>query len=327
MRTGLSDDLQKTDDARKTAVIDHELQRPDTDIAALQETRVPDSRSLKEEHYTFFWKGKGAKETREHRVGFAIRNTLLHMIEPLMCGTDRILTLRLCTSEGLENLVCIYAPTLQAKSEIKEQFYEQLDSVINTNPASEQIYLMGELNARVGADQESWQNVLGYHCIRKINEHGQRLLELCCYHNLCVTNTYFQNKVCHKASWRRPRSNHWHQWDLVITRRDSLNSVGNTRDTDTNHSLIASKVKLKPKKLHHSKTKCQSGINICKTSYPKQNQEFIEKPEESLSTDQTVCGRQMALPLEHHYNAAIMPYSKKLHKNADWFNLRLTSLC
>ena len=65
MRPGLTEDLQAVDDARKTAVIDRELHRLNIDIAALQETRLADSGSLKEEHYTFFWHGKGAEETRE----------------------------------------------------------------------------------------------------------------------------------------------------------------------------------------------------------------------------------------------------------------------
>lgn len=41
MCPGLSDDLQQVDDARKTAIIDHELSRLNIDIAALQETRIP----------------------------------------------------------------------------------------------------------------------------------------------------------------------------------------------------------------------------------------------------------------------------------------------
>ena len=68
MRSGLTDDLQFIDDARKTAVIDRELHRLNVDIAALQETRLPESRSLKEEHYTFFWQGKGTKDVRQHGV-------------------------------------------------------------------------------------------------------------------------------------------------------------------------------------------------------------------------------------------------------------------
>ena len=125
-------------------------------------------------------------------------------------------------------------------------------------PSSEHILLLSDFNVRVGADQESWPSVLGHHGIGKMNDNSQRLLELCCYHNLRVTNTFFKNKACHKVSWRHPMSKHWHQLDLVITRRDSLNNVCNTRsyhraDCNTDHSLIASRVKLTPKKIYHSK--------------------------------------------------------------------------
>jgi exonuclease III len=118
MRTSLSDNLLDIEDARKTAVIDRELHRLNIDIAALQETRLPENGSIKEEHYTFFWQGKGVEDIREHGVGFAVRNNLLRMIEPLSNGTERILTFRLSTPAGFTNLVCIYAPTLQASSVI-----------------------------------------------------------------------------------------------------------------------------------------------------------------------------------------------------------------
>ena len=123
MRPGLTDDLQVMDDARKTAVIDRELCRLNIDIAALQETQLPETGSVKEEHYTFFWQGKGTEEVREHGVGFAVRHTLLRMIEPLTDDTERIFTLRLSSMQGPVNLVCVYAPTLQASAEVKDQFY------------------------------------------------------------------------------------------------------------------------------------------------------------------------------------------------------------
>jgi len=291
MRTGLSDDLTDIEDIRKTAAIDRELYRLNIDIAALQETRLPESGSLKEDSYTFFWKGKGMEDTREHGVGFAVRNTLLNKIEPPTGGTERIITLRLSTHEGPVHLLCVYAPTLQATSEVKDQFYEQLDSAIRKTPASEHIFILGDFNARVGSDHESWQTALGHHGIGKMNENGQRLLELCCYHNLCVTNTFFQNKAIHKASWRHPRSQHWHQLDLVITHRTSLNSVCNTRayhsaDCDTDHSLVASRIKLRPKKLYHTKKKGQPRIDVSKTMLLDKNQKFLKRLEETLCNTQ-----------------------------------------
>ena len=332
MRPGLSEDLQAIDDARKTAVIDRELHRLNIDIAALQETRLPENGSLKEEHYTFFWQGKSADEPREQGVGFAVRNSLLQMIEPPTDGTERILKLRLSTVEGLVNIICVYAPTLLATVETKDHFYESLDTALSTIPASEHIYVIGDFNARVGSDREAWPNVLGHHGTGKMNDNGQRLLELCCYHNLCITNTFFQNKACHKVSWRHPRSKHWHQLDLVVTRRDSINSVCNTRayhsaDCDTDHSLIASKVKLKPKKLHHTKQKGQPRINISKTAYSQKNDEFIVRLEETLTDRQEENAEDRWNSIRNTiYSAAVQTYGKKERKNADWFEANIAEM-
>ena len=100
-------------------MIDRELHRLGIDIAALQETQVPDSGSLREKNYTF-WQGKGVDESREHDVGFAIRSTLLPMVEHSTGGTKQILILRLSTSVSFVNFVCICAPILLAAPEVKE---------------------------------------------------------------------------------------------------------------------------------------------------------------------------------------------------------------
>ena len=81
MCPGFSTDLTNIDDVRKTAVIDAELNRLNIDIAGLQETRLAEEGSLRENNYTFFWKGRGQAENRQHGVGFAVKNSLLGMID------------------------------------------------------------------------------------------------------------------------------------------------------------------------------------------------------------------------------------------------------
>ena len=157
--------------------------------------------------------------------------------------------------------------TLCSTPEIKDQFYEDLDETISTIPKSEHIYLLSDFNARVGGVHESWPSCLGHFGVGKMNDNGQRLLELCTFHQLCITNSYFKTKPCHRVSWRHPRSKHWHQLDLIITRRMHLNNVLISRtyhsaDCDSDHSLVSSKVRLKQKKLHLSKQKCQLRINV-----------------------------------------------------------------
>ena len=88
MTPGFSDNLQEVNDARKTAVIDRELSRLQMDIVALQETRLPETGSVRVRDFTLFWEVKPSDEVREHGVGFAVRNRLLGSVTPPAEGTE-----------------------------------------------------------------------------------------------------------------------------------------------------------------------------------------------------------------------------------------------
>ena len=130
MTTGLSASLQDIKDSRKTAAINDEPRRLNVDIATIQETRLADSGALKEKDYTFFWQGKRSDEPREHGVRFAMRNSLLRMVEPGSGGSERLLTLHLNSTTGPVTLISMYAPTLSATPDTKDMFYENLTSII-----------------------------------------------------------------------------------------------------------------------------------------------------------------------------------------------------
>ena len=164
-----------------------------------------------------------------HGVGFAVSNRLLSMIEEPTVGTERLLSIQLNTGEGIVHLICVYAPTNCSDAEVKDCFYEQLNQTITEIGNKEQIILLGDFNARVGADHRSWCNCLGKYGIGKMNDNGQRLLELCTMHNFKITNTMFNTKLHHRTSWRHPRSKLWHQLDLVITNKETTKCVKLTR--------------------------------------------------------------------------------------------------
>ena len=333
MTSGLSDDLTEISDLRKTAVINNELLKLRVDIAALQETRLADSGSLREKDFTFFWQGKAPEETREYGVGFAIRNTLLGMIEPGNQGNERLLTLRLHTTDGPVTFISAYAPTLTSPQEAKDAFYEQLHATIHSIPNSEVVMLLGDFNARVGADHDTWPDCLGHHGIGKMNDNGQRLLELCTLNHLCITNTYFQTKPQHKVSWRHPRSKHWHQLDLIVTRREHLNNVLITRsfqsaDCDTDHSFVCSQVRLQPKKMHRVKPPGKPRINISQTSNHSRLESYISTLNEALAAHppQGDAQQQWRQLRDSIYGSALLAFGKKTHKTQDWFEANASEL-
>ena len=124
-------------------------------------------------------------------------------------------------------------------------------------------------------------------------------------------------------SWRHPWSRHWHQLDLAITRRADFSSVLHTRsyhsaDCDTDHSLVASKVRLK---IHHGKSKGRTRINTCGTSDPVKAQSFTVRLKEKLAAQPTTSNPDAKWShfCDAIYDSAMAAFGKKERKNADWF--------
>ena len=326
MQTGMSDNLQDLNDIPKTNIIDRELKRLNIDIAALQETRLADFGSVTKRNYTFFWQGLKGDQRRLHGVGFAVKNNLIPMIETPKEGTERILSLRIKTSAGYATFISCYAPTLVADTEIKDQFYHQLDDKVNEIPSSDTLFLLGDFNARVGAEVTLWPLVLGKHGIGNTNDNGQRLLQFCSYHHLCITNTLFKNKDMHKASWRHPRSKTWHQLDLVISKQKDSKNVHNTRayhsaDCNTDHSIIKSKIKIVPKRIFSTKKKCTKKIDTTRISNPDKVTKFEQlflsaSPEPDSDEGSSQSWNRMR---EDIHNSALEAFGEKRKANKDWF--------
>ena len=331
MLTSLNVDLKDINDVRKTAIINDELLRLNVDIAALQETRLANTGSIKEKNYTFYWKGKDSNERRIHGVGFAVRNNLLKTTCLGSNGSPRILTMRLNTTKGPATIVSAYAPTLAASTEEKDEFYGKLSATIESISKGERIFLLGDFNARVGDDNTSWPAIIGSFGVGKMNENGQRLLEFCSYYDLVVTNSYFKTKPQHKMSWRHPRSKKWHQLDLVLTRRSSLKDITLTRsyhsaNCDTDHSLVCCKLKVQAKYFYRTKQPGKPRIDTSKMSKPDLVQQFSTSLTEKLGstpTEKSALSKWEKLR-NTMYITALETFGKKTSKTCDWFDSKAT---
>ena len=144
-------------------------------------------------------------------------------------------------------VLSVYAPTLQAETGVKEAVYRDLHNLLQQVDSKDKLLILGDFNARVGRDLELWKGVLGRHGIGNCNDKGSLLLEFCSEHQLVIINTLFQQKDRFKATWRHPRSKHWHLLDYVLTRQRDTRDVLHTRvmpsaDCNTDHRLVRCKV-------------------------------------------------------------------------------------
>ena len=93
-------------------------------------------------------------------------------------------------------IVSVYAPTNRASQEEKDEFYADLQSVID-GVAEDVLMIGGDFNARVGSserqeEEDMWNDVRGCHGIGQINESGAVLLSWCALNSLVVMNTTFE---------------------------------------------------------------------------------------------------------------------------------------
>ena len=252
---------------RRTALVGRELDRYKVEIAALSETRLAEEGLLKEvgAGYTFFWSERKKEERRE--AGFTIKSHLVSKLSRLPKGiNDRLMTLSIPLSgKRHATMVSAYAPTMTNPDEVKDKFYDDFDSVISAAPRTDKLILLGDFNARVGTDHQTWEGVNGSQGVGKCNSNGL----------LLITNTVFRLPTRRKTTWMHPHSKHWHLIDYVIVRRKDRQDVRVTKtmcgaDCWTDHRLVVSKLNLRiqhvrrpqgkkvPKKLDVSKLKQDS---------------------------------------------------------------------
>ena len=118
---------------------------------------------------------------------------------------------------------------------------------------------MGDLNAKVGEDNEGCESIMGKHGIGVRNENGDRLVEFCSLNNLVITGTIFPHRRIHRLTWTSPGGGTMNQIDHVLVSRQHRTSIMDPRvmrgaDIASDHQLIRTRIKLKLKRKQHLKT-------------------------------------------------------------------------
>ena len=58
------------------------------------------------------------------------------------------------------SIVNVYAPTMTYPEEEREAFYQQLREVLAGVPAADKLIILGDFNARVGDDHNTWRGAI-----------------------------------------------------------------------------------------------------------------------------------------------------------------------
>ena len=87
-------------------------------------------------------------------------------------------------------VIQVYAPTSNTEEAEVEQFYEDLQDILELIPKKDVLFIIGDWNAKVGSQEIP--RVTGKFGPGVQNEAGQKLTEFCQEDALVIANTVFQ---------------------------------------------------------------------------------------------------------------------------------------
>ena len=114
-------------------------------------------------------------------------------------------------------VIQVYALTTNTEEAEVEQFYEDLQDLLELTPPKYVLFIIGDWNAKVG-NQET-PVVRGKFGLGIRNEAGQRLIEFCQENACVIANTLFQQHKRRLYTWTSPDGQHQNQIDYICSQR------------------------------------------------------------------------------------------------------------
>ncbi|VDP87383.1 unnamed protein product [Schistosoma mattheei] len=161
------------------------------------------------------------------------------------------------------NIIQSYAPTNDTNDDIKDQFYERLQSIIEKCSRNDLTILMGDLNAKVGTDNTGYEDIMGRHALTRREERKWR--KVC--KSVCIQQTgHRRNNIFTQAytqgymdltepHYREPDRSYLHQQKVPKDNGRCENHRGANIASD--HHLVVANLKLKLKKNWTRRTRRQ----------------------------------------------------------------------
>ena len=103
-------------------------------------------------------------------------------------------------------VIQVYAPTSNAEETEVEQFYEDLQNLLELTPKKDVLFTIGYWNAKVGSQETP--GITGKFGLGMRNEAGQTLIEVCQENALVLPNTLFQQHKRRLYTWKSPDGQH-----------------------------------------------------------------------------------------------------------------------
>ena len=172
--------------------------------------------------------------------------------------SDRLMAMKLEVNGSILNIVSAYASQVNYSMEEKNDFWEDLDGLIEIILKKERIVLGADLNRHVDEGNIEDEEIMGRYGAGTRNKEGSMVVDFGKRMDLVIVNTYFKKKDEHRVTYKSGGKST--QVDYVMCRRRNLKEMCNCKVIlneciAKQHRMVVCKMALMVKKKKAEKIK------------------------------------------------------------------------
>ena len=272
------------------------------DIVGVSETKLKGkgTRDLNK-GWKLFYSGLDDPLAHAHAgVGILTSPRMVEQVVEWSPMSERLAVLRLRIGSRNLALVQIYAPN---DGQEYTTFLDDVAEALETVPPTDSVMLIGDFNAHVGDDDQTWRGVIGRNGSPDFNHNGRLLLDFCACNGLSIMNTYFQHRDAHKYTWYRETSGQRSLIDFAVVSADLRSQVMNVRvrrgaELSTDHHLVvcrlrtqnlAKNTKTRGRKVYRIRWERLKEEDMAKNFADNVDQQFSQIPSAELDMETEWC--------------------------------------
>ena len=171
----------------KVEVVKQEMARVNVDILGISELKWTGMGEFNSgDHYIYYCR---QESLRRNGVAIIVNKRVQNAVLRCNLKNDRMISVCFQGKPFNITVIPVYAPTSNAEEAEGEQFYEDLQDLLELTPKKEVLFIIGDWNSKVG--RQELPGVTGKFGLGIQNEAGQRLKEFCQENTLLTANTLF----------------------------------------------------------------------------------------------------------------------------------------